>query len=234
VRVIIAGSRRYTDYAELVAGIEASGFTITEVVSGGARGADELGERWAKENGIPIKRFEADWDGLGKRAGHVRNGEMAAYAEALIAFPLQDSPGTRDMIEQATQAGLFVYAHEPRHRCHANGCEADDCHLEAPFCPRHFKMLHPSHQKKLWGGRRLDGVCGACFPGEAPEARLRATGDWVELFNLAIAVLLVLEFGDCGAGPELHDEDGFCWGCGVFGAPETYARAHKAAAVLRT
>jgi hypothetical protein len=237
VRVIVAGSRRYWDYDELSAGIEMSGFEITEVVSGGARGADELGERWAKERGIPVTRFEADWDGLGKRAGHVRNGDMAAYAEALIAFPLPDAPGTADMIAQADGAGLPSYVHRTRHWCHANGCQADDCHLEVPFCGRHFKMLHSGHQKKLWAGRRLDGLCGACFPGEAPEARLRAAGDWWELFNLAIAILIILDYGDCGAPDEMYEPvgehfTGFCWGCGVDNARETYARARKAAAVL--
>lgn len=120
------------------------------------------------------------------------------------------------------------------HRCHANGCQADDCHPEAPFCGRHFKMLHQAHQKRLWGGRRQDGICGACDPGAAPEARLRAAPDWYELFNLAVAILLVLEYEDCGAPPELHDDHtGFCWGCGVDRAQEAYARAKKAVEKMR-
>ena len=88
-------------------------------------------------------------------------------------------------------------------------------------------MLHPAHQKKLWGDRPGDGTCGACEPGGPSEA-------WHELYNLGVAILLVLEYGDCGAGPELHDEDsGFCWGCGVNQAQATYARAEKAAKQLK-
>ena len=120
------------------------------------------------------------------------------------------------------------------HTCHANGCTAEDAHPEVPFCPRHFKALHPNHQKKLWKGRRLDGKCGACFPGAPDDASLRAEADWHELYNLGIAILLVLEYGSCGAGPELHDEHtGFCWGCGVDQAEQAYARANKAVMALR-
>jgi hypothetical protein len=222
---IIAGSRDYADEAELAAGIEASGIHITEVVCGGAPGADELGRQWAIARGIPVEMFPADWDRYGKRAGPIRNGEMASYAEALVAFPLAKSKGTLDMIAQAEDAQLLVHVHRtPGHRCHANGCQADDCHPEVPFCQKHFKMLHPAHQKRLWGDRPKTGRCGACSIGGAQEA------PWRELVNLGIAILLVKQYGDCGAPPELHDETGFCWGCGVADAGPTYERAKKAVA----
>lgn len=225
MKVIIAGSRRYDDYAELISGIEASGFGITEVVSGGAKGADSLGERWAKERGIPIQRFDADWDAFGKRAGHIRNGEMAAYAEALVAFPLADSRGTQNMISEATQAGLLVHIHRIRYLCHANGCQADDCHPELPFCRSHFGQLSDGLRKRLWNGRRLDHKCGACEPGEPLEVRLRAADDWAQSFNLALAALHLKDHGVCPTPTHLQDEDGFCWACGVHGGTDTYAKA---------
>jgi len=85
--------------------------TVTEVVSGCARGADRLGERWAEQNGIPVKRFPADWDTHGKSAGHMRNREMGLYADALVALWDGQSPGTRGMIEFAKSRGLVVYVH---------------------------------------------------------------------------------------------------------------------------
>ena len=93
-------------------GIVDSEFDITEVVSGGARGADLLGERWAKDHGIPVKRFPAKWnrqpDGsYDKGAGFKRNEEMARYADALIAMP--GGNGTADMIRRARNHGLKVY-----------------------------------------------------------------------------------------------------------------------------
>ena len=57
MKTIIAGSRDLTDYNLVKLAVEESGFEIAEVVSGGARGVDRLGERWAKEHGVPIKRF---------------------------------------------------------------------------------------------------------------------------------------------------------------------------------
>jgi predicted Rossmann fold nucleotide-binding protein DprA/Smf involved in DNA uptake len=115
LRVIIAGSRHCNNYLLLKAAIKRSGFQITEVVSGGARGVDTLGEKWAKENGIPFSRFSANWSDHGKAAGPIRNQQMAKYAGpegALIAILYPDSRGTKNMIEEATKRGLKVYVEE--------------------------------------------------------------------------------------------------------------------------
>lgn len=109
MKVIIAGSRSVTDIWHVYRAITYSGLEITEVVSGCARGVDKLGEEWALMQPIPIKRFPADWDFYGKSAGHKRNKQMAEYADALIAIWNGSSPGTKDMIEQATKRGLKVY-----------------------------------------------------------------------------------------------------------------------------
>lgn len=109
MKVIVAGSRDIVDYKWVELAIEESGFEITEVVSGGARGVDRLGERWAKGNNVPIKQFIPDWDGLGKKAGHVRNREMGDYADALIVLILNDSKGSVGMLEYAKKKGLLIY-----------------------------------------------------------------------------------------------------------------------------
>ena len=86
-----------------------SGKQVTiDKVTGEMYGADFLGERWAKENGYPIKEFEADWDRYGLPAGPIRNKEMADYGTHLVAFHDGKSKGTRDMIECARAAGLKV------------------------------------------------------------------------------------------------------------------------------
>lgn len=108
-RTIIAGSRTVEHIALVEQAIEASGFRITEVVSGCAAGADLFGEQWAKRKMIPIKRFPADWRTRGKRAGVLRNEDMARYADQLIAVWDGVSPGTRDMIERARHHGLVVH-----------------------------------------------------------------------------------------------------------------------------
>ena len=106
MRVIVAGSRGITNYQVVKKAIEESGFEVTEVVSGKAAGVDTLGEEWAEENGIPVKEFPAEWQRFGKAAGHLRNGDMAIYGEALVAVMLPDSRGTLNMIKQAKQRGL--------------------------------------------------------------------------------------------------------------------------------
>ena len=121
LRVIIAGSRDFNDY-ELLKKSAIEIITkktmlpdLTRIISGGARGADSLGERFANEMGLEISRFIPDWDGLGKRAGYVRNAEMAKFAVEddndgmLIAFWDGQSRGTKHMIDLAKRYGLEVH-----------------------------------------------------------------------------------------------------------------------------
>ena len=121
LRIIIAGSRDFNDY-ELLKKSAIEIITkktmlpdLTRIVSGGARGADTLGERFANEMGLEISRFIPDWDGLGKRAGYVRNAEMAKFAVEddnngmLIAFWDGQSRGTKHMIDLAKRYGLEVH-----------------------------------------------------------------------------------------------------------------------------
>jgi len=86
VKVIVAGSRNIFDREFVYQSIANSGFNVTEVVSGGqvtknengepVGGVDWLGECWAKDHGIPIKQFPADWAQHGGYAGILRNMEM--------------------------------------------------------------------------------------------------------------------------------------------------------------
>ena len=109
MKTIIAGSRDITDYYTIEEGIQSCNICITEVVSGGARGIDSLGEQWARLRDIPVKRFPADWNKHGKAAGPIRNKQMVEYADALIAFHKNDSRGTADMIKRARERGLKVF-----------------------------------------------------------------------------------------------------------------------------
>jgi hypothetical protein len=83
-------------------------FDITEVVSGGARGVDRLGEEFAVAHHLHVKRFLPNWK-LGRGAGFIRNIEMAEYADALIAIWDGVSRGTAQMIREAKKRGLRVY-----------------------------------------------------------------------------------------------------------------------------
>lgn len=111
MRTIIAGGRNLTDYALVERAVEQSGYLITEVVSGAARGIDSLAEQWAADHGIDVTRFPADWTKQGRKAGPIRNAQMAQYADGLIAIWDGSSPGTANMIRHAVRCGLKVYVH---------------------------------------------------------------------------------------------------------------------------
>lgn len=113
MRVIIAGSRSIDDYELLLDAIEASGFKITQILSGRARGVDKMGESYARRNKIPLKYFPADWDKYGKSAGIRRNVLMGENADALIALWDGKSKGTAHMIDYAKRKGLQVFVLQP-------------------------------------------------------------------------------------------------------------------------
>jgi hypothetical protein len=99
MKTIIAGCRNFYDYDKFKKALELYKNPITEIVSGHASGADSLGEKYAKENNIPLKLFPANWELYGKSAGYKRNYQMALYADCLIAFWDWESKGTKMMIE---------------------------------------------------------------------------------------------------------------------------------------
>jgi hypothetical protein len=72
---------------------------VTEIVSGGARGVDRLGERYARKRGLPCKVFPAQWAKYGKSAGPIRNAEMAKYTDYGVAVWDGVSRGTANMIK---------------------------------------------------------------------------------------------------------------------------------------
>jgi hypothetical protein len=111
MKTIIAGSRTLLDPTPITTAIRASGFEISEVVSGGAAGVDRYGEIWASFHAVPLTIFPADWKTHGKAAGPIRNMKMAEYADALIAVWDGKSRGTKNMIDLANQEGLRVHIH---------------------------------------------------------------------------------------------------------------------------
>jgi hypothetical protein len=108
-KVIVAGSRTATGpsiYSLLERKLDSilRNKSVTHdivIVSGTARGADLLGEQYAKSRSFQVERYPADWTTFGKRAGYLRNEEMAMNADALVALWDGDSRGTQHMINLA-------------------------------------------------------------------------------------------------------------------------------------
>lgn len=109
-QVIIAGGRDFNDYALLERKCDRlfRNRRPTAIISGLARGADSLGARYARERGIDVMEFPADWGRFGKRAGIIRNQSMLQEADALVAFWDGISRGTGNMIGIARKAGIPV------------------------------------------------------------------------------------------------------------------------------
>ena len=115
MKIVVAGSRDYTNYEEAVEFIKQSIQELTVlndiiILSGGCKGADMLGERYAKEYGYKTKKFPAQWGKFGKAAGIIRNKEMADNADAIICFWNGKSKGTKALIDytRASNKTLFI------------------------------------------------------------------------------------------------------------------------------
>lgn len=112
-KIIIAGGRDFMDYNLLKEKVnkilqEKRVSHKIVIISGCARGADTLGLRYASENAFDVEEYPADWDKYGKKAGYMRNVEMAKDADALIAFWDGKSKGTKHMIDIATERNLPI------------------------------------------------------------------------------------------------------------------------------
>lgn len=113
LRVIIAGSRGFNNYDLLKK--ECDAFFVDKreiydivIISGGARGADKTGEKYAQDEGFALEIYPAQWKKFGKRAGYRRNEQMAEVADALIAFWDGSSKGTKHMIDIMNEKNLLV------------------------------------------------------------------------------------------------------------------------------
>lgn len=110
MKVIIAGGRDFNDYDLLCRKTDKilSRQAEIEIVSGAARGADKLGERYAQERGYGIIRYIPDWNFFGKSAGYIRNVEMADNADGLILFWNGKSKGSQHMLKIGKDKGLKI------------------------------------------------------------------------------------------------------------------------------
>ena len=115
-RVVIAGSRGFCDYEAACRFIDQCLVLYEQeeiiVLSGGARGADALGERYAYERGFAIERHPARWQIYGKAAGILRNQQMAEVCDLVICFWDGESRGTKSMITLAKKHNKSIYIKE--------------------------------------------------------------------------------------------------------------------------
>lgn len=116
-KIIVAGSRNYSDkdfiYERLDWVIQRIKNTHeVTIISGCARGVDSIAISYAQDRGYLLERFPANWAEYGKRAGYIRNAEMADVADGLVAFNKNNSKGASMMISLAQKKGLKVFSYD--------------------------------------------------------------------------------------------------------------------------
>ena len=107
MKILVTGSRHFTDKSYMKESIESVGHVVC-IIQGEARGADRCAKEIAKEMGVECKGYPAQWSKYGKAAGPIRNQEMLdkEHPDLVLAFPLEGSIGTWDMIGRCKKTGV--------------------------------------------------------------------------------------------------------------------------------
>ena len=113
MKLAVVGSRGFTDYEILSRVIDElrKVYEITTIVSGGAKGADTLAEKYASDHGLELDIFPAKWKELGKKAGYARNHDIWNNSDFGVAFWDGQSKGTAHSFAIAKNQNkkLFVF-----------------------------------------------------------------------------------------------------------------------------
>ena len=110
MKVLVCGGRQYDDAGAVALRLSEihRDHGITEIIEGGATGADTLARKFGESVGIPVRTFPADWGRHGRAAGPIRNLQMLKEGkpDLVVAFP--GGRGTANMVKQARAAGVKV------------------------------------------------------------------------------------------------------------------------------
>jgi len=115
IQLAVVGGRDFRDYKKLSAAIDSirAECVVDRIISGGARGADSLAEKYARERNIPITVFRPDWEREGKKAGLLRNKDIIEASGWVLAFWDGESRGTQHTITIAKKSmkRVVVYSY---------------------------------------------------------------------------------------------------------------------------
>lgn len=105
MKTAVIGSRTFDNYEQLKTILDNLGDKPTEIISGGAKGADALAERYAQENDLPLTIHLANWQEYGKAAGPIRNQQIIEDCDQVVAMWDGLSKGTQHSIKIAKAKG---------------------------------------------------------------------------------------------------------------------------------
>lgn len=107
MRLAIVGSRDFPnmDLVRYVVRRICQGTPGLVIVSGGARGVDQVAAAEADLQGATLEIWLPDWS-QGRGAGVARNSQIIAHCDRFLAFWDGQSRGTLDSIQKARARGL--------------------------------------------------------------------------------------------------------------------------------
>ena len=112
MRVVVTGGRDFTDkdfiWSQLSHVHQKT--PITLLIQGDARGVDRICRDWAIRHDVPTQDCPADWDNLGRRAGHVRNQSMIDNYQPELGVVFPGGKGTADMVGKLRKANIRIFA----------------------------------------------------------------------------------------------------------------------------
>lgn len=106
MKILIAGGRNFTDKQFLFSYMEKYLEEVSCVISGTAKGADKLGEAWAKHHNITLERYPAQWAKYGRAAGPIRNQEMLDKGKPDLVVVFKGGSGSKHMATIARKSGV--------------------------------------------------------------------------------------------------------------------------------
>lgn len=109
---LFCGSRDWTDREAIrrdIHNVYAGGVVVT----GGARGADQIAEQEARAVGLHVARVDAMWNLYGRSAGPRRNAAMLLLRPDVVYAYHLGGNGTADIINRADDAGIEVIVRRP-------------------------------------------------------------------------------------------------------------------------
>jgi len=108
MRLAVVGSRGFQDYDRLCQKIAKLGESVGCIISGGARGADSLAAKFARENNLELVEYLPEYEKYGRSAPIIRNKLIVDNADCVIAFWDGASHGTKNSIDYAQRQGKKV------------------------------------------------------------------------------------------------------------------------------
>lgn len=111
MKIAVIGSRDFDDYGVLEAFLDGlrPAVGIEVIVSGGAKGADSLAERYARDRDIPMEVHRPDWKTFGRSAAFIRNRSIVDCSDMVVAFWDGKSLGTQNAVDYAKRKGKKVH-----------------------------------------------------------------------------------------------------------------------------